>query len=201
MPLFLLRHGRSLHDPNTFDDPAENPALHPDGFLQAHKVGVFLSQVIHPDVIISSESLRAIQTADPIVELTGAEFDTHPDAFEFHWGEYAGRPKTDLFPAGRISIAEELGWDFVPDGAPESRRQAGERMSGVCDEILAKYPDETVVVTAHGMVTRCGIANASEDMSLPQALAIPFANCELLEYLPGQKVAASLPIFSPSIRS
>ncbi len=156
MDLLLIRHGRP--ERIDFDADGANPALTELGHRQAKLMADYLSPE-HIDAIYVSPQQRAIDTAAPLVEVTGltptivdgiAEFDLGHTSYVP--GEEAG-PFTD--EALAQLVAEVTADEFVG------------RVRSAFAEIIEAHPGETVAAVCHGGVISTMLCDVLELDELP----------------------------------
>jgi broad specificity phosphatase PhoE len=111
-----------------------------------------------PDVVVTSEEPKAAETARIVADRLGLEFDTHP---RLHEHDRTGAPfgtQEDFERSARAFFENpgKLVW------GNETAEQAGRRFSRAMDEILERYPDESVAVVTHGTVITLFVARYAE---------------------------------------
>ena len=114
---------------------------------------------LHPDVIISSDLSRALNTAKALGEATGRPVGTDPRLRETFAGTWEGMLFADI--AARFP-REEAGWAAgdgeVRAGGGESRVDVGRRVAeAVSAAADALAPGGTLVAVSHGGAIRAGI--------------------------------------------
>lgn len=154
-------------------------ALDEVGFEQARRAARVLAGMV-PSAIVCSDSVRAVDTAAALVELTGIVPTYDARLRETHLGAWEGKTDTEV----RRDFADQwIAWHHddpeVRAGGGESRVEVALRVAAAIDEALAALPDPdaTLVVVSHGAALRVGMA---ELLGLPQQYWTSlggFANC------------------------
>ena len=149
------------------------------GFEQARRAARVLAGLV-PTAIVSSDSVRAVDTAAALVELTGIVPVYDSRLRETHLGAWEGLTDVQV----RQQFPDEwIAWHRdEPDlraGGGETRAEVAERVCAAIDDALKAHdnPNATLVVVSHGAALRVGMARL---MGLTQkhwpALG-GFANC------------------------
>jgi probable phosphoglycerate mutase len=154
--ILLVRHGESapvvIGEPHPLVDGHGDPELAPEGVEQAERVADRLANE-RVDAIYVTNLRRTAQTAAPLARRLGLEPIVEPDFREVFLGEWEG----GMF---RVKVAEngpiaqrmwaEQRWDVIP-GA-ESVEALETRLRTAMQRLVARHPDERVVVVSHGGV-------------------------------------------------
>ena len=163
--LLLVRHGASADAVEGEDfellDGHGNPPLSDIGREQAELVGARLA-LEKPDALYVTTLRRTVETAAPLVRLTGLEPGGEAGLREVRLGEWEGglfRQKVvDADPVAVRMLAEER-WDVVP-GA-ESPVEFTSRIRTAIDRIALAHPDGRVVAFSHGAAIAEALAQAT----------------------------------------
>jgi probable phosphoglycerate mutase len=150
----LVRHGASTDavegEDFEFIDGHGNPPLSDIGREQAELVGTRLAQTSF-DALYVTTLRRTVETAAPLVRLTGLTPVVEPDLREVNLGEWEGglfrQKMADADPMA-VEMMKKERWDVVP-GA-ESPEGFGGRIHGAIERIAAAHPDARVVAFSHG---------------------------------------------------
>lgn len=128
-----------------------------------------------PDRIVSSDLIRALDTAAVLGSLTGLRVSADPDLRETFAGDWQGMTRAQLQrQAGAELAAWAAGSDLRPGGG-ERRSEVAARVVGSVHRALAEVrPGGVLVVVTHG-----GAARAA----LGQLLGLPVANWGVLGVL------------------
>jgi broad specificity phosphatase PhoE len=156
--LLIVRHGRTAWNiDGRFQGQLDIP-LDEVGLEQAEAVAQRLSTE-RPLAIYASDLSRAWQTARAIhgAISTACQPDPAPPLVpeprlrELHFGEWQGLSYAEIkarMPEA-LAVWEDDWLDNAPPGG-ETLAQLGERVRAVYQEILAAYPDGTVLLVGHG---------------------------------------------------
>lgn len=156
--ILLVRHGESapLVEGDEFPlvDGHADPALHPDGEVQARQVAERLvSTGERIDAVYVTTLTRTRQTAAPLLERTGLEAHVEPDLREVFLGDWEGgllRSKVaDGDPIAQ-QLYREQRWDVIPNAEPAILFAA--RVRAGFERIVAAHPGQLVVAVVHGGV-------------------------------------------------
>jgi probable phosphoglycerate mutase len=158
----LLRHGETPHTAEKRFSGAggADPELSEAGVRQAAAVAERLAGAGGVDVILASPMRRTRQTADSVAQALGADV-REVDAFrECAFGEWEGL----TFDEVRAGWPEALGaWMGDPRAVPpggESFTDVRRRVLRARDQLLARYPRQTVLVVTHVTPTKVLVADA-----------------------------------------
>jgi len=151
MRLYLVRHGQTAWNAEERAQGHSDIPLDHDGERQAASLG-HAFQELKIDLVLCSDLQRAQQTAKPIVEATGARFETTKLLRERGFGDWEGEPFADI--ANRWITLEA----FQNKGRLELRPPNGESFLDVWERIKpitkrlleAKDHEEHVAVVSHG---------------------------------------------------
>ena len=163
--ILLVRHGESRaatpDTPFPLVDGQGDPELHPQGRIQAEKVGERLRD--HPiEAIYVSNLRRTSETAAPLAAHLGITPMIDPDLREVHLGEWeGGLLRIKAFENDPIyqQMQLEERWDVIP-GA-ESHQALDTRLNRGLARIHARHPDQLVVAVLHGGVIGHILARAT----------------------------------------
>jgi probable phosphoglycerate mutase len=163
--LLLVRHGASADaiEGEDFEilDGHGNPPLSPIGREQAELVGARLARQKF-DALYVTTLRRTVETAAPLVRLSGLEPVVEPDLREVSLGEWEGglfRQKVADNDPVAVQMMTEERWDVVP-GA-ESSAGFTARIRGAIERIAAAHPDQRVVAFSHGAAIAEVLAQAT----------------------------------------
>jgi probable phosphoglycerate mutase len=163
--LILWRHGRTAWNHEGRTQGQADPDLDDVGLAQAAATAPALKSM-DPDLIVSSDLLRATRTAGFLVELTGLPLALDKRLRERHFGRWQG------LTGDEIAQRHPQEWAAVQSGEPdpdptieplaELGRRAGAALTEIADRVGAAG---TAVVVTHGGVVRAGAATL---LGLPQ---------------------------------
>ncbi len=132
-------------------------------------------------VLISSDLIRAIATADVLGHPTRTRLPHDPNFRELHFGSWDGllaRDVSDLHP--ELSAAY---WTTPGDVAPprgESWNQAARRINTAVDKLNAAHPDAHIIAVAHFGVILTQVQRAL-DLDPKEAMAHKIDNLSTTE--------------------
>lgn len=150
--IVLVRHGQAENN-SMGSIGGHSPApLTELGIRQARATAEALARELEPTVLVSSDLVRAQQTAAPIAELTNLEARYDPRLRErslgvldgLSFGEAAARYPDEWM---RLRSRDP---DVCPAGG-ESVEHVFSRVSAAIDEIALAHQGERVVVVSHGL--------------------------------------------------
>lgn len=155
--ILLVRHGASADavegEPFELLEGQADPALSPDGRLQAHAVALFLAEQPVRALFITPLR-RTAETAAPIAAMTGLEPVVVADLRELHLGELDGGAFRIALQRGDPRIAEVFAqerWDVI-EGAEPMDAVAARTRAGI-EWIVANVPaGASVAAIVHGGV-------------------------------------------------
>ena len=154
----LLRHAQSEGNLNRVYVGHSELPLTPFGLKQAKVCADYVAKggVPRPDVILSSDLIRAIQTALPTALSLGLPILPDPSLREIYSGEWEGRHFEDI---ARLYPECFRVWREDPansrPGEGESMRELYVRIGDAFDRIVDTYRGKTVLVVTHATPIRC----------------------------------------------
>lgn len=141
MQLILVRHGLPERRHDTSDPP-----LSPEGHEQAQRLARWLAHE-RVDAVVSSPMIRAIQTAEPFLALSGLSLATHPDIHEFD------RDTGTYVPLEELKREDYPAWQALVEGDFDVDIAAFQRqVVAALEGVVADHPGRTVAVFCHGGV-------------------------------------------------
>jgi hypothetical protein len=100
---------------------------------------------------------------------------------ERHAGDWSGRPIAEVMAAlPPMPAGDNLTMHYATPGGGESLDQLLSRARAACDRLRDEFPGKRVLVVCHGGFMRA-LRVVRENLSYPEAAAIYFKNCEMLE--------------------
>lgn len=176
--LFFFRHGETDWNKNGLVQGASDIPLNESGAQQAAELAAILA-TRSVETILSSDLIRAQQTADAISAKLGIPVTFSAHLRETNYGEAEGMDRK-LVREKYAAIMKEIDNPenenrhhlSLPGG--ESRHQVLERVNNALHNFLAETPFNTIGVSTHG-----GIMNALLLQHFNKIKS--FQNCELLE--------------------
>jgi probable phosphoglycerate mutase len=188
--LVFWRHGRTEWNAQMRFQGQTDIALDDVGLAQAERAAAMLA-TLSPSSIISSDLLRAHQTASALSRLTGVEVSTDERLRETFAGNWEGLTRDVLESQYGTELAA---WSAFSDVRPgdhgETRIEVADRMQAAVSDALAHLQaGQTMVVATHGGAARTAIGRL---LGLPHetwgALGV-LTNCSwsvLVENMSGQ---------------
>jgi broad specificity phosphatase PhoE len=162
----LWRHGRTAWNVAGRVQGQSDIPLDEVGRRQARGAAARLA-ALRPDRIVSSDLVRAADTARALGGLTGTPVELDPRLRELNFGEREGltwRQAWRRFPEG---MQAWIDGDETQIPGSETHRQAGDRFAAALHSLLEDLPAGGVlVVVAHGAVLRTG---ACAFLGVPEA--------------------------------
>ncbi len=163
--ILLVRHGESraatAESPFPLIDGHGDPELHPNGCIQAERVGERLRHEPISAVYVTSLR-RTAETAAPLCARLSLTPIVEPDLREVFLGAWEGgvlRMKAhDNDPVYLRMLAEQR-WDVIPGG--ESWQALNVRIVRALSGIHESHPDALVVAVVHGGVIGHILAHAT----------------------------------------
>ncbi|GAA1168318.1 histidine phosphatase family protein [Ornithinimicrobium humiphilum] len=193
--VLVWRHGETGHNAGGIYQGQLDSHLSPRGREQAAAAAQALA-TRGVSRLLSSDLARASDTADALAALTGLRVEHDERLREIHVGEWQGLSHTEVvarFPD--VVAALDRGEDAVRGRTGERVADVQVRMRAVFDELVARLgPDDTAVVTTHGMASRALVADVV-GLSYRQAWLslVGLHNChwaELVEHRTGWRLEA-----------
>jgi broad specificity phosphatase PhoE len=158
--LILARHGRTALNEERVLQGEQDVALSTQGTSEARALTRWLTARYDPRRIISSELLRARQTADVVAAELGVRVETNAQLHERRWGPFEGMNHDELLAARRQrGLGDESptqdwrGCDEVEsDGEIWARFSRFAAETGVLDE---SRQGDSLVLTHSGVLKAC----------------------------------------------
>jgi probable phosphoglycerate mutase len=150
LTLHLVRHGQTEWNRERRIQGSSDVPLNATGLEQAVAAAAELASV-PVGAVISSDLVRARQTAEPIAARHGLSVLVEPRLRERHFGRDEGRFDVDLEREYGAERLLELWRDpdaAFPDG--ETIRAHHHRVSRYLDELVATPPADHIVLVSHG---------------------------------------------------
>jgi broad specificity phosphatase PhoE len=157
LTLLLVRHGQSeWNAAGLMQGQTPHVPLTELGHQQAAQAAAELASLVRdgvgPGALLSSDLLRAVQTAEHCASATGLPVRTTPALREQGYGVLEGRPSREL-------------WDVVDWADPHWSAQGGEslaqlhgRVAGLFEQLRADPPASVVALVTHGDTIRAAQA-------------------------------------------
>jgi len=174
--VFLLRHGRTAWNAQRRFQGQADPPLDDVGRAQAYAVAGLVA-ALRPDVLISSDLLRAMQTAEIVGEQLELVPLSEPRFRERGLGHWEGLTRDEVELTYPDEYADWLGGRDVSRRGGETRVDVAAR-AGAAFDALPDVP--TTVIVTHS-ATAMALTNSL--LGIPQELHPlgPLANCHWSE--------------------
>jgi probable phosphoglycerate mutase len=149
----LIRHAETAR-PNVFHGFESDIDLGPHGYAQAAALGPVVA-ALKPDVLVSSNMLRARKTVEEIARATGLPVQIEPMLHERKVGDMQGTPIQGEFGVWPDTLARWVAGEtwYAPPGM-ESFDQMRERVLPVWDRVTLENQGKMLAIVAHGIVIR-----------------------------------------------
>lgn len=185
MRLILVRHGQTRCNVEDIWHGWDDCELTETGQEQARATAARLAG--EPiAAVYSSDTRRALQTAEVIAAPHGLRPITDPGLRERRPGEYEGVPAAAIL-ASRPTLWKERSadyWGWRPPGG-ESMQEVLDRALAVLDRIYAQHPNDTVAVVSHMGATRVLISKLA-GLSMEQTFELQFPSTGVSIFTVGQ---------------
>jgi probable phosphoglycerate mutase len=172
----LLRHGRTAWNAERRFQGQADPPLDEVGRTQAYEVATLIA-ALRPDLLVSSDSARAMQTAEIVADVARLTVRREPRFRERGLGHWEGLTREEVAARYPDEYADWAAGRDVSRRGGETREQVAERARAAFVE-LPEVP--TAVVVTHSATamaltnTLLGIAQAIHPLG-------PLANCHWSE--------------------
>jgi broad specificity phosphatase PhoE len=182
--LLLVRHGETDWNRDGRWQGHSDTQLNDAGREQARLVAAEIGAV---DVIYASDLARARETAEIIAaELGGLEVRLDERLRERSFGAWEGKTAPEIEAGFGEQHARWLAGEGAGADDAEPFAAFGDRVRRFLEDLLARHPDETVLVVAHGGSIRVIHALASGLDYVRDHRSIPgVANCAVARYAAG----------------
>jgi glucosyl-3-phosphoglycerate phosphatase len=174
--VLLLRHGRTAWNAERRFQGQADPALDDMGRAQAYEVAALIG-ALRPQLVVSSDALRAVQTASPIGDITGRRVRLDKRLRERSLGHWEGLTRDEVASRYPDEFADWVAGRDVTRRGGETRAEVAARARAVVDEL----PEvELAVLITHSATA---MALSADLLGLPQEPHVfgPLANCHWSE--------------------
>ncbi|MDR1001281.1 MAG: histidine phosphatase family protein [Clostridiales bacterium] len=188
MEIYLIRHGECYNSTIEYYDAEKktmNPPLTYKGMMQAEKLAV-RCKTIGFDMIISSDLLRAVQTAEKIKIVTSCEFSTTPAFREIDMGAIYVK-SWDNYPdlyAQWVLHNQDLPY---PDG--ENGEDIWSRCKTQLESLIATH-NKKIAIVCHGGTIRsiiCGVLGIPQQKRFYLGLLLENCSISIIRYSEKEK--------------
>lgn len=148
----LWRHGRTEHNlQQRFQGQLDTP-LDDVGRQQAADAASYLAK-LQPARIVSSDLVRAFDTAQALGDLTGLPVETDRELREIYAGSWEGLTRPEIRANWPENYEAWRRGDDVPVGGGESRAQLAARVTAAIERHVATT-EGVLVIASHGAALR-----------------------------------------------
>jgi probable phosphoglycerate mutase len=172
----LLRHGRTAWNAERRFQGQADPPLDEVGRMQAYEVAALVA-ALRPDLLVSSDAARALQTAEPVAEMTGLEVEIEPRLRERSLGHWEGLTRSEVAERYPDEFADWVAGRDVSRRGGESRLEVAARAAAAVDDLA---PVRTAVLVTHS-ATAMALASALLGIEASVPVLGPLANCHWTE--------------------
>lgn len=172
----LLRHGRTAWNAQRRFQGQADPALDEVGRAQAYEVAGLIA-ALHPDLLISSDATRAMQTAEIVGEAAALPAIAEPRLRERGLGHWEGLTRDEVAERYPDEYADWIAGRDVSGRGGETREQVAARAVAAFDDLPAV---PTVVVVTHS-ATAMALTNDLLGIAQHVHALGPLANCHWSE--------------------
>jgi broad specificity phosphatase PhoE len=180
--LILVRHGETdANRRRCFAESSEIP-LNENGLLQASHLGAQLAREFRPELLVSSDFLRARQTSDIIADALGLKTEVIAGIHERDFGCLKGHPYERMGKAMALDVMYDSArsWMWTPAGG-ESLEDVRVRGAAVLERLREEHPGKQAVVVCHGAVIQAMCAHITGDWN--EAWVPPNCGIVIIDYL------------------
>lgn len=154
--IILWRHGRTSWNVAGRVQGQSDTQLDEVGHEQARAAAARLA-TLKPDRIVSSDLIRARDTAQYLATATGLPFEVDARLREMNFGDREGMTWREAWAAFPDGMRAWIEGDETQIPNSETHREAGERLASALRDFTTELrPGGIVVVVAHGAVLRAG---------------------------------------------
>jgi probable phosphoglycerate mutase len=181
--VLLLRHGRTAWNAQHRFQGQADPPLDDTGKAQAFEVAALVG-ALRPDLVVSSDAQRALQTAAPLGEITGLGVQAEPRFRERSLGHWEGLTRYEVAERYPDEYADWVAGRDVSRRGGETREQVAAR---AC-EAFAEIPEDTqlAVIVTHS-ATAMALCAAMLGLPARDPVLAPLANCHWSELRHGSR--------------
>jgi broad specificity phosphatase PhoE len=176
MRLVIVRHGETVENSEGVIQGQLPGRLNEKGKRQSEELALKLKDEKF-DQVWSSDLQRCVDTANFLLEYhPGLKLQVAPDLREIKYGNLQGKKATDI-EWDEIESAD-LNQKY-PGG--ESNMEMAGRVLGFLNELLAKFPDQSILIVTHGGPMRV-IRAAHDKLPLEQIFNRDIVNTAIFDF-------------------
>ena len=176
MRLVLLRHGRTAWNAQRRFQGQLDPPLDEVGRMQAYEVAGLIA-ALQPDLLVSSDAARAVQTAELVSAAIALPVRTEPRLRERSLGHWEGLTRDEVALKYPEEFADWTAGRDVSGRGGESREEVAHRALAAFAELP---PRGTAVLVTHS-ATAMALTNALLGLDQRVHVLGPLANCHWSE--------------------
>jgi probable phosphoglycerate mutase len=154
--LILWRHGQTEYNLASRIQGGTDIPLDAVGRVQVEQAAVALA-ALRPHAIVSSDLVRAADTARALSRITGLDIAYDPRLRERAFGQWEGLAMAELAAHWPDQYARWRRGQEVPEVGLETRVATAERYVAAVRDALATIEDGPIVIVAHGGVIVSGL--------------------------------------------
>lgn len=153
----IVRHGETAWNADRRLQGHQDIPLNALGLAQANAAGRYLQERHRQSpfaAIVSSDLIRARQTADAVGEALGMPVRANPALRERHYGTFEGLTPAEAEagdPAAYAALVARTDLSAAP-GAAEPLQAMQARIEGFLADLARDYSDQSVIIVTHGGV-------------------------------------------------
>jgi probable phosphoglycerate mutase len=175
----LLRHGRTAWNAERRFQGQSDPPLDDVGRAQAYEVSAFIA-ALQPELLVSSDAARAMQTAERIAAATGLPLQGEPRLRERGLGHWEGLTRDEVAARYPDEYADWAAGRDVSRRGGETREQVATRALAAFREL----PDAGTTVLVTHSATAMALCTALLGLDQRVHVLGPLANCHWTELVP-----------------
>lgn len=174
--LVLLRHGRTAWNAERRFQGHADPPLDEVGRVQAYEVAAVIA-ALRPEVLVSSNAARAMQTAELVAAATGLPLRAEERLRERGLGHWEGLTRDEVAERYPDEFADWVAGRDVSRRGGESREQVAERALAA----FGALPEVDLAVLVTHSATAMALCIALLGMDQRVHVLGPLANCHWSE--------------------
>ncbi|HEU0086116.1 MAG TPA: bifunctional RNase H/acid phosphatase [Pseudonocardiaceae bacterium] len=183
--LLLLRHGQTEYSAQRRYSGRRDLPLTELGERQAAAAAARLATTNGVSAVLSSPTLRARQTAKPVADALGVPLVVHDGLIETDFGAWEGLTFAEARQRDPELHARWLTDTSVAPPGGESMDAVHRRVRRVRDQLLAEYPDATLIAVTHVTPIKALLRMALDaGPSLLFRLHLDLASLSIAEFYP-----------------
>ena len=154
--IYIIRHGETDNNKvHRFQGRGINASINETGRQQAEAIAHALKDVPIQKVVTSS-LIRTMETAEPLIEQSGAVVESYADLDEMSFGKYEGSFIHEIMDA--INELQEK-WtagetDYCIEGGGESPQEVYDRAAAKLVEVIEDSEEKYIAFMLHGRLIR-----------------------------------------------